>query len=101
VTYSLAEDGRKGLLALLPEKGGVQHPARYKLRELVAEPGGSAGGKILEEADDATAVRWVSRGGAGGRDFAGRSTELVGLDGRYPVMWDRSAGRVEWLEPID
>lgn len=99
--YTLAVGGTGRLLALLPEnaEGGVR--VRYRVFELSAEVDGGDRRRLLDAAELPAKVRWVLADEAGRRDFAGRSTELVGMDGAHPVIWDRSAGKVEWLEKVE
>ncbi len=103
VTYTFAATGNGRLFALLPpaSENGIRD-SRYRLHELVGSVGQNERGRAaMSGASDIAQTTWQLVGGASGRHFAGRSTELVGMDGQRPVIWDRSAGRIEWLDPID
>ncbi len=95
VSYSFAA-GQLGLvLSLRPLRSDEAGRMRYGLYRL---KGGSAPGS-REANSEKTSIQWESIGG--GQDFAAHSTEVVGMDGNQPVMWDRSIGRLFWLEPVE
>ncbi|MBI4893635.1 MAG: hypothetical protein HY821_23645 [Acidobacteria bacterium] len=91
VTYTLALSPEGKLLALLPQCFDCTNSTRYRLYELDSGTDGAA-------REPSSTLGWVQAGAD--RDFAGHSTELVGLDGPQPVIWDRSGGAVLWLEPL-
>ena len=100
-TLAATPDGRVFGLVPTDTASGIQD-RRYRLHELRAYKGDEqdGDGAVFQIGDAAAKLRWSLRPETADRHFAGRSNELVGIDETAAVIWDRSAGRLKWLEPL-